>query len=178
MAISRSNALETSSSSSAGTSPSKADIGSNDEEFWFWVHNDERRIYWCNYDGSMPARLAVTYQPDWIIAALGLKPITPEEAAGIQTKAGDVPRYDSAVFPPTRSGGQTYTRMMIVWNQNRHIKQHRIYQGTVPSPRNLLAQADVSRFTEFDVGIRRRLTPKKCYLPEASNSSGSKISSP
>ena len=28
----------------------KADIGSNDEEFWFWVHNDEERIYWCNYD--------------------------------------------------------------------------------------------------------------------------------
>ena len=29
----------------------KADIGSNDEEFWFWVDDDEdKSIYWCNYD--------------------------------------------------------------------------------------------------------------------------------
>ena len=29
----------------------KADIGSNDEEFWFWVQSDEdRSIYWCNYN--------------------------------------------------------------------------------------------------------------------------------
>ena len=60
---------------------SKADIGSNDEEFWFWVLNPkDRSIYWCNYDDLESSSLAVTYQPDWIIDALGLKPISPEEA--------------------------------------------------------------------------------------------------
>ena len=63
----------------------KADIGSNDEEFWFWVQNDDdRSIYWCNYDDLESSALAVTYQPDWIMEALGLKPITPEEAASIR----------------------------------------------------------------------------------------------
>ena len=66
----------------------EADIGSNEEEFWFWVHNDEKRIYWCNYDELESSSLGVTYQPDWIIGALGLKPITPEEAAGHQSQRG------------------------------------------------------------------------------------------
>ncbi len=34
--------------SSLGTS--KADLGSNDDEFWFWVSNrDDPSIYWCKY---------------------------------------------------------------------------------------------------------------------------------
>ena len=34
--------------SSLGTT--KADIGSNDDEFWFWVSNrDDPSIYWCKY---------------------------------------------------------------------------------------------------------------------------------
>ena len=69
------------------------------------------------------------------------------------------------MFPPSKNGGQTYTRMMIVWNHNRRIKQHRIYQGTVSS-KNLLAQAKVSHFTEYDAGSAEGDT-QKCYLPES-----------
>ena len=141
----------------------EADIGSNDEEFWFWLH-DEKKIYWCNYDDVDSSALAVTYQPNWIIAALGLKSITPEEAAGIKVNVGDERGTTALVFPPSKNGGQTYTRMMIVWNHNRHIKQHRIYQGTVSS-KNLLAQAKVGRFAEFDAGSEEGDT-QKCYLPE------------
>ncbi len=97
----------------------KADIGSNDEEFWFWVQNDEKKIYWCNYDDVESSSLAVTYQPDWIIAALGLKPISPEEAEKIKVQSGDVQGTTALVFPPTKNGAETSTRMMIVWNHNR-----------------------------------------------------------
>jgi hypothetical protein len=142
----------------------EGDIGSNDEEFWFWVNDDEKRVYWCNYDEVDSSALAVTYQPDWIIAALGLRPITPEEAAGIKVNAGDEPGTTALVFPPTTSGGQSYTRMIIVWNLNRRIKQHRIYQGKVSS-KNLMAQADVSQFAEHDAGSDDGNT-QKCYLPE------------
>jgi hypothetical protein len=142
----------------------EADIGSNDEEFWFWVHN-EKRIYWCNYDELNSSSLAVTYQPDWIIAALGLKAITPEEAAGVRVNVGDAPGTTALIFPPTKTGGQSYTRMLIVWNHNRRIKEHRIYQGTVSS-KNLLAQAKVGRFTEYDAGGDEGDT-QKCHLPES-----------
>ena len=40
----------------------------------------DKSIYWCNYDELDSSPLAVTYQPDWIIEALGLKPISAEEA--------------------------------------------------------------------------------------------------
>ena len=143
----------------------KADIGSNDDEFWYWVDNDENRIYWCNYDELESTAIGASYQPDWIIAALGLKPITPDEAAGIKVNVGDERGTTALVFPPTKNGGQTYTRMMIVWNHNRRIKQHRLYQGTVNS-KNLLAQANVSRFTEFDAGKEEGDT-QTCYLPES-----------
>jgi hypothetical protein len=143
----------------------KADIGSNDEEFWFWVHNDEKKIYWCNYDELDSSSLAVTYQPDWIIAALGLKPITPDEAARIKVNVGDERGTTALVFPPTKSGGQTYTRMMIVWNNNRRIKQHRVYQGIVAS-KNLVARAEVGHFTEYEAGSAEG-AGEKCYLPES-----------
>jgi hypothetical protein len=143
----------------------KADMGSNDEEFWFWVHNDEKTVYWCNYDELDSSSLAVTYQPDWIIAALGLKPITPEEAAGIKVNVGDERGTTALVFPSSKSGGQTYTRMMIVWNHNRRIKQHRVYQGTGAS-KNLLAKADVGHFTEYDASSGEG-DAQKCYLPES-----------
>ena len=88
-----------------------------------------------------------------------MKPITPEEAAGIKVNVGDERGTTALVFPPTKNGGQTYTRMMIVWNHNRRIKQHRIYQGTVSS-KNLLAQAKVSRFAEYDAGTRGGRRPE------------------
>ena len=43
--------------------------------------------------------LPVTYQPDWIIEALGLKPIPPEEAAMIQVRERDRTGNDDPDLP-------------------------------------------------------------------------------
>ena len=120
----------TSSSSSTSMGQTKANIGSNDEEFWFWVQgDDDPSIYWCNYGDLESSALAVTYQPDWIIEALGLKPITPEEADSIRSSAPTTPTQAPWLFPPTKSRGETFQRMMIVSNYTRRIKEHRIYEG-------------------------------------------------
>ncbi|MFI5387430.1 MAG: hypothetical protein ACHQ50_15080 [Fimbriimonadales bacterium] len=142
----------------------KADIGSNDEEFWFWVQGDDKSIYWCNYDELDSTPLAVTYQPDWIIEALGLKPISALEAAGIKVREGAEQGTTGLVFPPTRNGGETYTRMMIVSNQTRRIKEHRIYAGNL---KTLLAQAEVKDFKDFDLGSSESGARGTCYLPES-----------
>jgi len=141
----------------------KADIGSNDEEFWFWVQGDDKSIYWCNYDELDSTPLAVTYQPDWIIEALGLKPISAQEAARIKVREGSERGTTALVFPSTRNGGETYTRMMIVSNRTRRIKEHRIYAGNLQT---LLAQAEVSSFKDFDLGSAEAGASKTCYLPE------------
>jgi hypothetical protein len=149
----------------------QADMGSNRDEFWFWVSNDkEKAIYWCDYQDLESSGVAVTYQPDWIIEALGLKPITRAEAAGIRLQKGDVRGTTALVFPPDRNGAERYTRVLIVWNDNRRIKQHRIYSGNLQSPgsspKTLLAQAEVSQFADFDIGSAETGDSQKCYLPE------------
>jgi hypothetical protein len=144
----------------------KADIGSNDDEFWFWVDNEDRKVYWCNHEQIDSSKLAVIYQPDRIVEALGLKPITPEEAAGIKVHEGDLRGTTALVFPARKSGGETYTRMMIVWNQNRRVKEHRIYEGSAPTNKGLLAQAEVSHYVEFDTGSSDAADGPTCYLPE------------
>jgi hypothetical protein len=155
-------------SSARGTK--EADLGSNDEEFWFWV-SSEKSVYWCKYADIDSSALAITYQPDWIIEALGLKPITPEEAAKIRVHPGEVRGTTTLVFPATRNGSETYTRMMIVENNTRRIKQNRIYAGNLQSPsassRSLLAQAEVSRYTDYDVGSGDTADGQACYLPES-----------
>ena len=105
----------------------RGNIGSNDEEFWFWVQNDEdRSIYWCKYDDLESVALAVTYQPDWIVESLGLRTITPEEADSIRVEKTDDPKLSAVVFPPSKSRGEAYQRMMIVSNYTRRVKEYRI----------------------------------------------------
>ncbi len=143
----------------------KADMGSNDEEFWFWVQNDkDRSIYWCRYADLDSSALAMTHQPDWIVEALGLRPISTEEAAKITVKKGPETGTTALVFPPTGAGGETYTRMMVVWDKTRRIKEHRIYAGNLQV---LLAQADVKSYSEFDLDSSGGEKAETCYLPDS-----------
>jgi hypothetical protein len=140
-------------------------MGSNDEEFWFWVQNDkDRSIYWCRYADLDSSALAMTHQPDWIIEALGLRPISSEEAKKITLKKGPETGTTALVFPPTGAGGETYTRMMVVWDKTRRIKEHRIYTG---NQQVLLAQADVKGYNEFDLDSSGGEKADTCFLPDS-----------
>jgi hypothetical protein len=142
----------------------KGNIGSNDEEFWFWVQNDnDKSIYWCDYAELEASALAMTYQPDWIIEALGLQPISSEEAAHISLRNKE-PGATALVFPPVRRGSETYTKMMIVSNYTLRLKELRIYAGNVQS---LLAQAEVSRYADYEAGGSESGGRETCYLPES-----------
>ncbi len=52
----------------------------------------------------------MTYQPDWIIEAMGLKSISPEEDKLIQVKKGPVARDNGSDLPVTRSRSGNYQR--------------------------------------------------------------------
>ena len=147
----------------------KADIGSNDEEFWFWVQSDEdRSIYWCNYDDLESSALAVTYQPDWIIEALGLKPITPEEAARSRFETTDDPEARPPwSFRRPRAAAKLITRMMIVSNHTRRIKEHRIYRGrsAAADPAGPGRSSPTTRTSTWR--NRNRAPFQSCYLPES-----------
>ena len=147
----------------------KADIGSNADEFWYWIANPkEPYVFWCQYDELESSSLSVTYQPDWIIEALGLKPIPPEEAAMIRVRNGTEPGTTVLAFPAVRNHGEPYSREMIVSNGDRRIKKLRIYGE---KPRSLIAEAQPSTYQAYpdrhgrDVGCERRATSRRsCKL--------------
>lgn len=51
-----------------------ADIGSNDQEFWYWISEDKPPdLYHCSYsDLSRGVRLPFPVQPEWVMEALGM----------------------------------------------------------------------------------------------------------
>jgi hypothetical protein len=124
-----------------------ADIGSNDSEFWF-MNPDEKSIYTCKYEELPSTPLAVSFQPDWIVDALGLRVISAEEAREIKVRTSKDGKSTELVFPPRRANGQNSTRVITVSNQNGRIKSHHLYGA---DKKTILAQAEVSEYQEAPV---------------------------
>jgi hypothetical protein len=145
----------------------KADIGSNAEEFWYWVANpdkDQKWVYWCNYRDLESSDLPVTYQPEWIIEAMGLKPITAREAAAIKVSSGSESGTSLLTFPATRDRGGAYVREMEVSNSDRRIKRLRIF---TEAPRVLIAQSQAEDFKEYPTGgTTASSAGETCVLPQ------------
>ena len=59
-----------------------ADLGSNDERFWFWMRNDEEpMIVTARHDclAAAQRQLPMPFEPDWLIEALGVIPLDENE---------------------------------------------------------------------------------------------------
>lgn len=148
-----------------------ADIGSNDEKFWFWVQNEkDRSVYYCNHDDLASTTLGVAYQPEWIVEAMGLKSITADEAALVNLSPGPQPGTTALSFPPSRSGSQDYRRVMIVSDQTRKVREFRVLSA---DGKNLLAQATIKKYADFPATKTDSGEPPKsdgpaapCTLPE------------
>jgi hypothetical protein len=161
MAIERPRNFELELSSLAGK---KGDIGSNGEEFWYWIANPEQPyIYWCRYDELESSELPITYQPDWIIEALGMKPIPPDEVAMIQVKGGIEPGTTILTFPAVRNQGEPYTREMIVSTSERRIKKLLIFSE---KPRSLIAEASPSNYQAYPGGTSTGASQATYVLPQ------------
>lgn len=130
---------------------SEADIGSNMQTCWFWLRQSkEKEYYVCNYDEEGINSLSVTFQPDWIVEAMGLRPIAPEEAARMKVTPGtgtDRGTY-SLVQRRKSVSGEEIVKQTVINESNGLIKEHRLYTG---DRKTLLARAIVSQYESFDV---------------------------
>jgi hypothetical protein len=118
------------------------DLGSNDTEFWFWIKNSDktqRAIYYCNYDEADANPQAVTFQPDWIKEAMGLRVIPEEEASEITVTSGEAGKI-VLTHRPRKTSGKFYTRVTILDRTTHQILEHRLLSG---DQKTLLARADV-----------------------------------
>lgn len=125
-----------------------ADMGSNRDEFWFWVKNDDKYIFRASYDDLASSELAATYQPDWIVSALGLKPITPDEAASARIKVGPQPGTTLLRLPPSRDQGSAYIREMVVDDATNRILAFHAFDR---DGKTLLGRAAIKHYAEIAV---------------------------
>ena len=144
----------------------KADIGSNAEEFWFWVANPEKDlkwIYWCNYRELETSDLPVTYQPDWIIEAMGLRPITPQEAASIKVGRGTDAGTTLLTFAATRDRGGPYVARDGGLQQRPAHQEAQDLLREAEGPDRAVQSDD---FKEYPTGTKGSSSRETCYLPQ------------
>jgi hypothetical protein len=134
-----------------------ADIGSNDDEFWFWTESkQDKNVYVCAYNDVDRAPLSSAFQPDWIVEAMGLRTISREEARQITSKPGDA--YGTIKLVSSRRGknGETLIKETVLDHSGR-IKEHRLYQGQ-GKDRALLAYATIEEFRPIPVEGKETVT--------------------
>ena len=80
------------------------DIGSNNEEFWFWISQakDEdgvARVHYCSYAdmAAGKARMPFPFQPDMIVAALGMGEYDPQKEYTLKEDAKTFSLVEQAV---------------------------------------------------------------------------------
>jgi hypothetical protein len=142
-----------------------ADIGSNDSEFWF-MNPEEKSIYTCKYEELPSTPLAVSFQPDWIVDALGLRVISAEEAREIKVRNSRDGKSTELVFPPKRANGQATTRVITISKDSGKIKSHHLYGG---NGNTILAQAEIFGYQDTpvdDPSTSGASTEVVCSLPE------------
>lgn len=66
----------------------EADIGSNDQEFWYWIKHGDPYLIHCSYQdlANGGVRIPFPFQPDWVMEALGMSEyeIEPVPAYSVQ----------------------------------------------------------------------------------------------
>jgi hypothetical protein len=66
----------------AGLTGREVDLGSNQDEFWYWVKRGDNVLVHCGYkeleDGRV-RKMPFPFQPDWLMEALGMSTFGPAE---------------------------------------------------------------------------------------------------
>ncbi len=140
-----------------------ADIGSNEKEFWFWVkENRDQAVYFCNYNANGSSPLAASFQPDWIVEALGLRVIPESEAATIKVTPGEPGTWLLTQRQTTGSGETTYKETVLSAATHRILK-HRVYAS---DNKTLLTEATITEYDNYRVPADGEKPAETVYLPK------------
>ena len=131
----------------------EADIGSNTEGFWFWMRNrgnGPREAYVCDYDATGESPVQATFQPDWIVEALGLRPFERSELANAQIEEGTGSEAGAWVITQRRvnSLGETTLKRTIIDRSTGLIREHQLMAD---DGQTLLARAVVQDYQDVPV---------------------------
>jgi hypothetical protein len=128
--------------STAITGP-EIDLGSNHEEFWFWIKRSQpAALYVCRHDqfANSPARDMLPIEPAWVADAVGLVTLDPTLPwEGPTPRGNGTLELRSAVYHPTG----TRSRVTVVDAERAWVLEQHLYDAAG----QLLASSKASRFT-------------------------------
>jgi hypothetical protein len=73
----------------------EVDLGSNDQEFWFWIRKMDPHQFFCPYqalDEKRPVRLPFPFQPSWVMETLGMGTYGPPERYNLVVEGNPRPK--------------------------------------------------------------------------------------
>jgi hypothetical protein len=106
----------------------QADIGSNDEIFWFWVRqNEPPALYFCRHDqfNYSPLRRMIPFEPAWLTEALGVVSFDPHSRiAGPFAGRG---RLDMHTIQETPAG--RVTKVTVIDDARGWVLEQHLYDA-------------------------------------------------
>jgi hypothetical protein len=91
----------------------EGDIGSNDQEFWFWIARDEsHRLYHCSYEDLSKRQVPMPFpfQPEWITEAMGVAPCGAPEKYELVVRGSTLELVENAMSPQ----GQPVRKVTVI----------------------------------------------------------------
>lgn len=137
----------------------EVDLGSNPEQFWFWnKRSPDRAIHVVNHDAESVAqnRLAIPFQPDWIMEALGVIPLDPSQVT-LEPNQNDR-RSAFLVSHSTSPDGKPVRKVIEVDMCHGIVRSHSLYDEQL----NLIASARLSGHVVY--GANRAALPSRIDL--------------
>jgi len=132
--------------SSGLSGQSEVEIGSNQQELWFWMRQMEpQAIMAVNHEDleAVQERFPVPVQPDWLLEVLNVKPIDGANAELIQNP--DRPYTVKLVSHVTNSNGQTIRKITTIDLRRGEVTGHELYDAE----HRLIAKAELSDYRKF-----------------------------
>lgn len=95
-----------------------ADIGSNQDEFWYWISEDKPPdLYHCSYsDLARGVRLPFPVEPEWVMEALGMKRYDPARLENFSVEVKG--RTIELIEQTTSSANQPIKKVTLFVNGN------------------------------------------------------------
>ena len=100
---------------------SMVDIGSNNDEFWYWISKDNPPyLYHCAYKDLATGKVNVPFpfQPDMVLAALGMAEYDPKGKYELREQ----PRTWELIQATVSANGQKVTRITVFNKQDMSLK--------------------------------------------------------
>lgn len=106
----------------------EADLGSNEDEVWFWIARAKPpALYYCKRTDLPNVRLATPFQPDWLIEAVGVTPVNPQQYRQVQFADAE---YVGVVAKDQSPTGQNVTKRIVFRRATGRIAAFELFDAS------------------------------------------------